>query len=78
MNIIEATPNWLPPRFEVAAAVTSHRWAGPFYFNVIRPFHHPVVVGMTKAGARSAPGTRHPAPLKGARHHESPRMPGTP
>ncbi|MEV0373253.1 DUF2867 domain-containing protein [Streptomyces sp. NPDC050636] len=44
-------------RFEVTTVVTYHRWTGPFYFNVIRPFHHLVVVGMTKAGARSAPGT---------------------
>jgi uncharacterized protein DUF2867 len=43
-------------RFEVATVVTYHRRTGPLYFNLIRPFHHLMVSGMTRAGARSSPG----------------------
>jgi Protein of unknown function (DUF2867) len=32
--------------------VKYHRWTGPLYFNVIRPFHHLVVRSMVNAGAR--------------------------
>ncbi|MGH7516882.1 MAG: DUF2867 domain-containing protein [Gemmatimonadales bacterium] len=39
-------------RFRVATIVKYHRWTGPLYFNVIRPFHHLVVRGMVNAGAR--------------------------
>jgi hypothetical protein len=42
-------------RFEVATVVKYHRWTGPLYFNVIRPFHHLIVAGMTRAGAQSSP-----------------------
>jgi len=42
-----------PGRFRVATIVKYHRWTGPFYFNVIRPFHHLVVRGMAGAGARA-------------------------
>jgi hypothetical protein len=37
-------------RFHVLTIVHYHNWAGPVYFNVIRPFHHLVVGGMARAG----------------------------
>lgn len=37
-------------RFHVVTIVHYHRWTGPVYFNVIRPFHHLVVNQMGKAG----------------------------
>ena len=37
-------------RFYVLTIVRYLNWAGPVYFNVIRPFHHLVVGQMTKAG----------------------------
>ncbi|MDZ4768309.1 MAG: DUF2867 domain-containing protein [Chloroflexota bacterium] len=39
-------------RFHVGTVVHYHNWAGPVYFNVIRPFHHIVVNAMTKNGVR--------------------------
>lgn len=39
-------------RFHVGTVVHYHNWAGPVYFNVIRPFHHVVVSQMMKAGVR--------------------------
>lgn len=39
-------------RFHVVTVVHYHNWAGPVYFNVIRPFHHLVVAQMIRAGAR--------------------------
>ncbi|MFI0454479.1 DUF2867 domain-containing protein [Actinomadura sp. 6N118] len=48
-------------RFEMVTVVKYHRWTGPLYFNIIRPFHHLVVAGMANAGARSsAEGARRP------------------
>ncbi|WP_214416300.1 DUF2867 domain-containing protein [Sphaerisporangium fuscum] len=44
-------------RFDVITVVKYHRWTGPLYFNLIRPFHHLVVAGMTRAGASRAPGS---------------------
>lgn len=38
-------------RFHVLTVVHYNNWAGPVYFNVIRPFHHLVVGGMARAGA---------------------------
>ncbi|MEM8856806.1 MAG: DUF2867 domain-containing protein [Chloroflexota bacterium] len=37
-------------RFHVVTIVHYHRWTGPVYFNVIRPFHHLVLNQMGKAG----------------------------
>lgn len=37
-------------RYYLATIVHYHNWAGPIYFNVIRPFHHMVVKAMAKAG----------------------------
>lgn len=37
-------------RFHVGTIVHYKNWAGPVYFNVIRPFHHIVVSSMMKAG----------------------------
>jgi hypothetical protein len=41
-------------RFHVGTIVHYHNWAGPIYFNVIRPFHHLVVSSMMQAGLRRA------------------------
>lgn len=41
-------------RFHVLTVVHYHNWAGPVYFNIIRPFHHLVVGGMARAGVRPA------------------------
>ena len=41
-----------PNRFHVLTIVHYHRWTGPVYFNVIRPFHHIVVRQMMKAGVQ--------------------------
>lgn len=41
-----------PNRFHVLTIVHYHRWTGPVYFNVIRPFHHIVVKQMMKAGVK--------------------------
>lgn len=40
--------------FHVLTLVEYHNWAGPVYFNVIRPFHHLVVGQMSQAGLRAA------------------------
>ncbi len=37
-------------RFYVVTIAQYHRWTGPVYFNVIRPFHHIVVRKMAEAG----------------------------
>jgi len=37
-------------RFHVVTIVHYHNWAGPLYFQVIRPFHHLVVTRMAQAG----------------------------
>jgi len=37
-------------RFYAITLVHYKSWAGPIYFNVIRPFHHIVVAQMLKAG----------------------------
>lgn len=36
--------------FHTVTVVHYHRWTGPVYFNIIRPFHHVVVGRMVKAG----------------------------
>ncbi|MEV7008486.1 DUF2867 domain-containing protein [Streptosporangium sp. NPDC051022] len=43
-----------PGRFHVVTIVKYHRWTGPVYFTVIRPFHHLVVRGMARAAVRAA------------------------
>lgn len=40
-------------RFYAITIVHYKSWAGPVYFNVIRPFHHIVVAQMLKAGIQS-------------------------
>lgn len=47
--IIAREPN--SNRFYVGTVVFYHKWSGPVYFNVIRPFHHVVVRSMMQAGA---------------------------
>lgn len=39
-------------RFRAITVVRYHRWTGPLYFTLIRPFHHLVVRSMVEAGAR--------------------------
>jgi len=41
-------------RFHVITVVHYKNWAGPVYFNVIRPFHHLVVGAMARAGVSSS------------------------
>lgn len=36
-------------RFHVVTAVQYRNWAGPWYFNIIRPFHHIVVVAAMRS-----------------------------
>lgn len=43
-------------RYHLLTIVHYHNWAGPVYFNLIRPFHHLVVRGMARAGARGVAG----------------------
>lgn len=40
-------------RFHVGTIVRYNSWAGPVYFNLIRPFHHIVVGAMMRAGAEA-------------------------
>ena len=42
-------------RFHVGTIVHYKNWAGPVYFNVIRPFHHIVVASMVEAGVDYQP-----------------------
>jgi hypothetical protein len=44
-------------RFHVLTIVHYHKWTGPLYFNIIRPFHHVVVQQMAKAGANNHTST---------------------
>ena len=39
-------------RFHVITIVHYHNWAGPVYFQVIKPFHHLVVARMAQAGSK--------------------------
>lgn len=39
-------------QFHLITVVHYHNWAGPVYFNVIRPFHHLVVNGMMRAAIK--------------------------
>jgi hypothetical protein len=49
---------------KVITVVHFHRWTGPLYFTIIRPFHHLVVGSMVRAGARGvrAAGPSGPEP----------------
>jgi hypothetical protein len=54
-----------PRRLHVVTVVRYHRWTGPLYFTVIRPFHHLVVRNIARAGARGprqAQNRNKPAP----------------
>ncbi|HEX2316169.1 MAG TPA: DUF2867 domain-containing protein [Thermomonospora sp.] len=51
---IVARPEGDLNRFDVVTVVKYHHALGPLYFNAIRPFHHLVVAGMARAGARAA------------------------
>jgi len=39
-------------KFHVFTSVRYIHWTGPVYFNLIRPFHHLVVLSMMKAGIK--------------------------
>jgi hypothetical protein len=39
-------------RFHVFTVVHYNNWAGPVYFQVIKPFHHIVVASMAQAGTK--------------------------
>ena len=54
--VVEPLPGQQQKRFHVLTVVYYRNWAGPVYFNVIRPFHHLVVGSMALAGVRK-PGT---------------------
>lgn len=41
-------------RFHVVTVVHYKNWAGPVYFNLIRPFHHLVVWRLARMGIRAA------------------------
>lgn len=51
--VVEPLPDQLQKRFHVITIVSYNNWAGPVYFNVIRPFHHLVVSSMAMAGVRN-------------------------
>jgi hypothetical protein len=48
--VVEPLPGQQWRRFHVLTIVYYQNWAGPVYFNVIRPFHHLVVKSMAHAG----------------------------
>ena len=50
LAIVREPLNDVMNRFHLITIVHYHRWTGPVYFNVIRPFHHLVVNQMGKAG----------------------------
>ncbi len=39
-------------RFHVCTVVKYHHWTGPLYFNIIRPFHHLVILAMIRHAVR--------------------------
>jgi hypothetical protein len=51
--IVEPLPDQRQKLFHVLTVVYYRNWAGPIYFNVIRPFHHLVVGNMARAGVRN-------------------------
>ena len=50
--VIEPVPDKSQRRFHVLTIVYYRNWAGPVYFQIIRPFHHLVVASMARAGIR--------------------------
>lgn len=48
--VLEPLPDQQQKLFHVLTVVYYRNWAGPVYFNVIRPFHHLVVGSMAIAG----------------------------
>ncbi len=50
--VVEPLPDQQQKLFHVVTVVYYRNWAGPVYFNVIRPFHHLVVSSMAMAGVR--------------------------
>ncbi len=52
--VVEPLPDQQQKLFHVVTVVYYRNWAGPVYFNVIRPFHHLVVGNMAMAGVRAS------------------------
>jgi hypothetical protein len=52
--VVETLPDQQQKLFHVVTVVYYRNWAGPVYFNVIRPFHHLVVGSMAMAGVRAS------------------------
>ena len=50
--VVEPLPGQQQKRFHVLTVVYYRNWAGPVYFNAIRPFHHLVVESMALAGVQ--------------------------
>ena len=50
------TDNEQPASFKVVTLVKYLRPAGRFYYNLIRPFHHLVLLSMCRAGEKSVAG----------------------
>lgn len=50
--VVEPLPESSQKLFHVVTVVHYRNWAGPVYFNAIRPFHHLVVGAMAQAGKR--------------------------
>ena len=51
-------------RFYIVTAVHYRNWAGPGYYNLIRPFHHLVVYSMIRAALRGANHKQEPVQAK--------------
>jgi hypothetical protein len=51
--VVEPLPDQQQKLFHVLTVVYYRNWAGPVYFNVIRPFHHLVIGSMAMAGVRN-------------------------
>ncbi|HZI14694.1 MAG TPA: DUF6463 family protein [Myxococcus sp.] len=56
--VAEPASGGAPKRFHVVTLVRYRNWAGPVYFNVIRPFHHLVVGRMAHHAALAATAMR--------------------
>jgi hypothetical protein len=54
LGIVQESLKGPTHRFYVVTAVHHQNWAGPIYYNLIRPFHHLVVYAMIRAGLRGS------------------------
>ncbi|HEX2910054.1 MAG TPA: DUF2867 domain-containing protein [Chloroflexia bacterium] len=51
--VADSSPDKKKQQYYVVTLVYYHKWTGPLYYNIIRPFHHLVVNGMLRSGSRS-------------------------